>query len=293
MRGGVFERSPRARAQDQGDASSPIQIEKRYTKREIFTLYANQILGHGAYGVEAASRLYFGKSAKDADARGGRHNRGIIQTPARLSPFVNPSRTLRPAQQLRAAADGRRGLHHRRRPPRPRKRRSSRAASRTAGPVDRAVLRRGGPQGARADGTAPTRSIRPACACRRRSTRSCSEAAERRARRGLRRIDKRRDGYRKPARNVVAEGTRIEQLHARPLGAGRSSRGDIVPAVVISVPDAGEGRRASASARTRSSCRAPASRGRGETSPATLFKVGDVDRGRSVSAIAGRPSHAS
>ena len=58
-----------------------MQIEKRYTKREIFTLYANQInLGHGAYGVEAASRLYFDKPAKDADAgRGGgdrRHHPG-------------------------------------------------------------------------------------------------------------------------------------------------------------------------------------------------------------------------
>src|SRR6185369_530244 len=43
-----------------------IQIEKRYTKREIFTIYCNQMyLGHGAYGIEAASRLYFDKSNKD------------------------------------------------------------------------------------------------------------------------------------------------------------------------------------------------------------------------------------
>jgi penicillin-binding protein 1A len=48
------------------EAMLAIQIEKRYTKREIFTLYANQMyFGHGVYGVEAASRLYFGKSAKD------------------------------------------------------------------------------------------------------------------------------------------------------------------------------------------------------------------------------------
>ena len=39
-----------------------MQIEKRYTKEEIFAFYCNQIyLGHGAYGVEAASQLYFGK----------------------------------------------------------------------------------------------------------------------------------------------------------------------------------------------------------------------------------------
>src|SRR5437667_8703728 len=40
-----------------------IQIEKRYTKPEIFTIYCNQMyLGHGAYGVEDASRLYLDKA---------------------------------------------------------------------------------------------------------------------------------------------------------------------------------------------------------------------------------------
>ena len=43
-----------------------IDIEKNFTKDQIFELYANQMyMGHGAYGVEAASRLYFGKHAKD------------------------------------------------------------------------------------------------------------------------------------------------------------------------------------------------------------------------------------
>ena len=41
------------------EALLAIQIEKRYTKREIFTLYCNQMyFGHGVYGVESASRLY-------------------------------------------------------------------------------------------------------------------------------------------------------------------------------------------------------------------------------------------
>src|SRR5262245_65927 len=48
------------------EALVAIQIEKRYTKREIFTFYANNFyLGEGAYGVEAAARTYYGKSAKD------------------------------------------------------------------------------------------------------------------------------------------------------------------------------------------------------------------------------------
>jgi penicillin-binding protein 1A len=43
-----------------------IDIEKNFTKDQILELYANQFyMGHGAYGVEAASRLYFGKHAKD------------------------------------------------------------------------------------------------------------------------------------------------------------------------------------------------------------------------------------
>ena len=43
-----------------------LQIEKRYTKDEIFTMYCNKVAwGHGVYGVEAASQLYFAKSAKE------------------------------------------------------------------------------------------------------------------------------------------------------------------------------------------------------------------------------------
>src|ERR1700756_1652677 len=39
-----------------------IQIERRFTKQQIFALYANQIfLGHGAYGFESASEYYFNK----------------------------------------------------------------------------------------------------------------------------------------------------------------------------------------------------------------------------------------
>ena len=42
------------------------QIEKNFTKEEIFTLYCNQVnLGHGNYGVEAASRFYFGKGVRE------------------------------------------------------------------------------------------------------------------------------------------------------------------------------------------------------------------------------------
>jgi penicillin-binding protein 1A len=75
------------------EAIVAIQIEKRFTKPEIFTLYCNQIyLGHGAYGVEAASHLYFGKAARDLSLPEAALIAGIIQTPSRQSPYVDPDR---------------------------------------------------------------------------------------------------------------------------------------------------------------------------------------------------------
>ncbi len=73
-------------------------IEKRYTKREILALYANQIwLGtarHAAHGVEAASQLYFGKSARDLALGEAALIAGILQLPARWSPLVNTERAM-------------------------------------------------------------------------------------------------------------------------------------------------------------------------------------------------------
>ena len=70
-----------------------IQIEKRYTKREIFTIYCNQMyLGHGAYGIEAASRLYFNKGNKQLALEEAALIAGIFQTPERQSPFVDMKR---------------------------------------------------------------------------------------------------------------------------------------------------------------------------------------------------------
>src|SRR5687768_6092614 len=78
------------------EALMAIQIEKRYTKREIFTLYCNQMyFGHGVYGVEAASRLYFGKHAKDLALEEAALIAGILQGNVRQSPYVNMDAALR------------------------------------------------------------------------------------------------------------------------------------------------------------------------------------------------------
>jgi penicillin-binding protein 1A len=68
-----------------------LEIERRFTKKEIFTLYCNLVnFGHGNYGVEAASRFYFGKSAKDLDLQQAALIAGIPQSPTRLSPLDHP-----------------------------------------------------------------------------------------------------------------------------------------------------------------------------------------------------------
>ena len=91
MRGGVYERSIERKIKE---AILAVQLEKRFTKQEIFALYANQVPLHGAYGVEAGARLYFQKSARDLTVDEAATIAAIIQAPARLSPSVNPTRTL-------------------------------------------------------------------------------------------------------------------------------------------------------------------------------------------------------
>lgn len=67
-----------------------LQIEKKYTKEEILELYFNLIyFGHGQYGIEAASRFYFAKSAKDLNLAEASFLAGLPQAPSRYSPINN------------------------------------------------------------------------------------------------------------------------------------------------------------------------------------------------------------
>ncbi|MGA9564728.1 MAG: PBP1A family penicillin-binding protein [Candidatus Korobacteraceae bacterium] len=72
-----------------------IQIERRFTKPQIFTLYANQIyLGHGVYGFEAGANYYFGKKAKDLTLEEAAVLAGLPKAPNAYSPINNPERAL-------------------------------------------------------------------------------------------------------------------------------------------------------------------------------------------------------
>jgi penicillin-binding protein 1A len=73
------------------------ELEKRYSKDEILAMYLNTVyFGDGAYGIEAASKHYFNKSAKDLDIAQAAMLAGIPQSPTRLTPTVkdNAKRSL-------------------------------------------------------------------------------------------------------------------------------------------------------------------------------------------------------
>src|SRR5687767_8092786 len=235
MKDGVFARSGLTGIERKAkEILVAIQIEKRYTKRGILAMYANQInLGPGLYGVEAASRAYFDKSAKELSLEEAAAIAGIIQTPARLSPFVNPDRTLarRNTTVLPRMVDE--GFIS-----------EERAREAAASPM--VVVGR----------PSPDRSLAPYFAeeirkrlegkygaidlyqagLRVQTTLDAElqDAANIAMDRGLRRIDKRRGGYRKPARNVVGEGLKVESFNIDRWEQAILA-GDIVPAVVTFV----------------------------------------------------------
>jgi penicillin-binding protein 1A len=78
------------------EAILAIQIERRFTKQQIFTLYANQIyLGHGVYGFEAASEFYFSKPAKQLTVSEAATLAGLPKSPTSYSPITHPDRALK------------------------------------------------------------------------------------------------------------------------------------------------------------------------------------------------------
>ena len=209
-----------------------VQIEKRYTKREIFTLYCNQIFfGHDAHGVEAAARLYVNKSASDVNLAEAALLAGIIQTPNRQSPFVNPAaaegrrhyvldRMVEEGYITQAEADEARTvpIEVRGRPGR-----YESIAPHFVEEVRQHLEANYGVQrlyesGLKVETTLDMR---------------LQTLANRALREGLRTVDK-RHGFRKPTENVIAGGGAIERFqHDR--WRSPITTGDIVPAVVTGV----------------------------------------------------------
>jgi penicillin-binding protein 1A len=248
-----------------------IQIEKRYTKKEIFTIYCNQMyLGHGAYGVEAASRLYFNKSNKELTLDEAALIAGIFQTPERQSPFVDMKRATsrrnvvlqrmadeRYIPQAEADAAKQKPIVTRGQP-----NQSPGIAPFFVEEVRKHLERQYGAKVLYENGLSVRTTLDP----------TLQDLANRAVEHGLRRIDK-RHGYRRPKRNLAAEGRAIDAFKddrwSRPIATG-----DVVPAVVVTAPKAGP-------ARLRIG-RYHADLGRegfvwtGRVSSADLFKPGDL-----------------
>ena len=92
----LFLSSERTAARKLQEAYLAIQIERSFTKQQIFTLYGNQIyLGHGMYGFEAASEFYFSKHAKELTLTEAALLAGLPKGPAAFSPLLNPEKSIR------------------------------------------------------------------------------------------------------------------------------------------------------------------------------------------------------
>lgn len=72
------------------EALLAFQLERRYTKDEIIEFYLNQVyFGSGAYGVESAARIFFGKSVAKLSLHECALVAGMPKSPSRFSPLVN------------------------------------------------------------------------------------------------------------------------------------------------------------------------------------------------------------
>lgn len=70
------------------------RIERNLNKQEILELYLNRAyFGHGAYGVEMASRAYFGKSVRELTLQEAALIAGLLKAPSAYSPFKNYSKS--------------------------------------------------------------------------------------------------------------------------------------------------------------------------------------------------------
>lgn len=72
------------------EALLALDLERKLSKDEILQLYLNRIyFGHGAYGVESAAQVYFGKSALDLNLAEATMLAGIPKNPRKFSPYYN------------------------------------------------------------------------------------------------------------------------------------------------------------------------------------------------------------
>jgi penicillin-binding protein 1A len=95
LAGNLFlDRSDRSFRRKMQEILLALQIERRYTKPQIFTMYSNQVyLAHGNYGFAAAAQFYFGKPVTDLKLQEAALLAGMVNGP-KFSPLSNPEAAL-------------------------------------------------------------------------------------------------------------------------------------------------------------------------------------------------------
>jgi penicillin-binding protein 1A len=95
LAGNLFlDRSDRSFRRKMQEMLLALQIERRYTKPQIFTMYGNQVyLAHGNYGFAAAAQFYFGKPVTDLKLQEAALLAGMVNGP-KFSPILNPEAAL-------------------------------------------------------------------------------------------------------------------------------------------------------------------------------------------------------
>jgi penicillin-binding protein 1A len=95
LAGNLFlDRSDRSFRRKMQEMLLALQIERRYTKPQIFAMYANQVyLAHGNYGFAAAAEFYFGKPVTDLKLQEAALLAGMVNGP-KFSPLTNPTGAL-------------------------------------------------------------------------------------------------------------------------------------------------------------------------------------------------------
>jgi len=227
-------------------------------------------LGHGAYGVEAASRLYFSKTNKQLNLEEAALVAGIFQTPERQSPFVDMKRaTSRRNVVLQRMADERYITQAQADAAKQKPIVTRGAPNQAPGiapffveEVRKHLERQYGAKVLYENGLSVTTTLDP----------QLQELANRSLEHGLRAYDK-RHGWRRPTRNVVAENHTIEGYKDDRWTRGIVV-GDVVPAVVITAPKTGPARLKIGSSRVDLERAGYAWTRR--TSAVDLFKPGDL-----------------
>ena len=91
-----------------------IQLERSFTKDEILEFYLNVVyFGRGAYGIQAASQVYFGKQPAELSLAEISTLIAMLKGPGYYDPTNHPDRAIS-APEYRDLPDGEVRLHHRR-----------------------------------------------------------------------------------------------------------------------------------------------------------------------------------